>query len=203
MRLATIFGLSLATGAAIVHLTLGRESDVPGTTDTTATSPVEREAPAPSPTTSPTVGAAGTGPPQVAPAAERPRAPADEPTPAEVAAAKAAHLAARERLSRAELRDLLEGALEGRLADRELAPHDYGRLADAVLRLRSAQRVLRNMDESAATAALLDDQRRKLLAALAEMEDITGVPTANLGEVLGSDGEPWSDDGGPPDESGP
>jgi hypothetical protein len=55
------------------------------------------------------------------------------------------------------------------------------------MRLRSALRILRRADESQASAAALDKQREAVLSALTDIEAITGVRPADLGDVLASD----------------
>jgi len=85
------------------------------------------------------------------------------------------------------MRALVERAFKGKLADRELTPHDYDRLTVAVMRLQSASRSLRRGDESRVSPAVLDKQRQAVRAALDEIETITGVPPSQLGDVLASD----------------
>ena len=146
-----------------------------------------------SPTTSETGAAAP--PPQDAPAAQEgapapapiPRAPAER-TDADRAAAKAAQLAANERLSREEVREFLQEALAGKLADRELTPVDYEQLTDAVLKLRAAQRVARGLEENRASAESRTAYREALLDALSEIERITGLPSTDLDDIFPSEG---------------
>jgi hypothetical protein len=94
---------------------------------------------------------------------------------------------ARDPLSRKDVRALVERVFKGKLADRELAPRDYDRLVDAVMRLRSALRVVRRGGESPADGAALDRHREAVRSALTEIEAITGVPPSELGNVLESD----------------
>jgi hypothetical protein len=88
------------------------------------------------------------------------------------------------RLSRREVRTIVERVLRGRLPDRELGTDDYDHLTDAVLRLRGAARALRTAQ--AGSGAALDAQRRALRA-LDDIERITGVPTADLGNVISAE----------------
>jgi hypothetical protein len=110
-----------------------------------------------------------------------------QPSAPDGVAAKARRLAGREPYARDDLRRLLERVFAGKLADRELGSEDYERLVDATLRLRAALRVLRGMDESAATAAVREQQRETVRGIFGEIEAITGLPPAELGTLLTSD----------------
>lgn len=120
-------------------------------------------------------------------ASEAPRAamPAAPPTPARVVlparagsgsdtATRAAHVPpagspTADRLSeRAAIQRALQHAFADRSATRALTPEDYARLADAVLRLRAAGH----------------DDPQSAAAALAEVEMITGLNIADLGDLL-------------------
>ncbi len=118
------------------------------------------------------------------PAAPFATSPRTARTPMSASAVKARRLAAREPYEREDLRRLFERVLAGKLRDRELGSEDYDRLVDAALRLRAALRVLRGTEESAATAAVREEQRQAVGLILGEIEAITGLPPAELGSVL-------------------
>jgi hypothetical protein len=119
--------------------------------------------------------------------AATPQSVAREPNAADGATAQPDVPPARDRLSRKNVRALVERVFKGKLADRELTPRDYDRLVDAVMRLRSALRSLHRDDGSPASAAVLDEQRQAVRSALGDIEVITGVPPSQLGDVLASD----------------
>jgi hypothetical protein len=91
---------------------------------------------------------------------------------------------ARERRERRDTHALVRDVLDGKLDDRELTPDDYDRLTDVVLRVRNAARILRSADASPVGDAARVEQRQVLVAALAEVEAITGVPPSELGNLL-------------------
>jgi len=132
--------------------------------------------------------AAATVPPPKVPAAG-PRAARPEPTPLETAQAKAARLAAKETYSREQLHSLLQTTLAGKLTDRELGSGDYDRIADAILRIRASQRVLRGINESDPGSDVRAVYADTLKAAFAEIQDITGVPPSGWGDVLADQSE--------------
>lgn len=121
----------------------------------------------------------------IAPSAAEPVA--REPNAADVATTQPHVPPERDQLSRNNLRGLVERVFKGKLADRELAPYDYERLVDAVMRLRSALGILRRAEKSQASAAALDEQRQAVLSALANIGEITGVWPSELGNVLAPD----------------
>ena len=117
-----------------------------------------------------------------APALARPRS----AVRAERSAADVATDSAVDALTHDELRRLVERRLEGKLADRELSPRDYDRIVGAVMRLRAAVGELRHL-EPARDGEGAEGLRRIVVAALAEIERITGVPPAELGDLLTDD----------------
>jgi hypothetical protein len=184
VRLSHVFLVTLAAGCALGYWTSDR-SDAPATTATSLSSPAapigerrvrpEREAAEPPASPIQAKGPAVSSKQAIA-------APA-EPTEAELAHEKAERLAAKEPLDRDNIRELLEQAFDGRL-ERELSASDYERLADAFLRVRAAERIIRRVDESAASAELLAAQREVLQNALVEVEHITGMTPSELGEII-------------------
>jgi len=184
VRFTVIVALSLAAAVA-AYLGLGRHREprsaaVPAAPAPRVTSdaqgvapPLARLAPSPAPAIPPSVA----GPQPVA----------RDPNASHVATVPPDLPPARDRLSRKDVRGLVERVFKGKLADRELTPRDYDRLVDAVMRLRSALRIVRRADESRAGGAALDKQRAAARSALTEIEGITGVPPSELGNVLVSD----------------
>ncbi len=190
-RLAAIFGLALAAGVA-GYFWLGRSARVRSETGSGAparpTASVARQATPPytnaqAAALAPSPGLAKS------PSTARAEPVAPHSTAADAAAAHIDRADEGDRLSRKTARGLLERTFKGKLTDRELQDRDYDRLTDAVLRLRSALRILRHGNGTAANTAVLDRQRQIMLSALAEIERITGVPPSSLGEVLTSDDE--------------
>jgi hypothetical protein len=121
-----------------------------------------------------------------------PSRPGAEREPARAAAraeAQAAKLAADELLTRGQVRSTLEKVLAGKLPDRELTLSNYERLTDAVLEIRAANRVLKGIPESATTSELRAARVEALRSAIAEIQDVTGVPPASLGDLLGDTGD--------------
>jgi hypothetical protein len=180
VRFTAIVALSLAAAVA-AYVEFGRHTEprsvaVPAAPAQGAAPPLARVAPSPAPA----------NPPSVA----RPQPVAREPNASHVATVPPDLPPARDRLSRKDVRGLVERVFKGKLADRELAPRDYDRLVDAVMRLRSALRIVRRDDASPAGAAALDKQRAAVRSALTEIEAITGVPPSELGNVLASDDDP-------------
>jgi hypothetical protein len=99
----------------------------------------------------------------------------------------AAGAAAREPLSQGDVQRLLERAWKGSIAGRELTEADRARLSAAVVRLEEAAQTLRATDRSTATEDEIEERRAGLVSALGEIEEITGLPPAELGALLGSD----------------
>lgn len=110
------------------------------------------------------------------------------PRQATPTAVPSAEARAREPLSQRDVRHLLERASKGKLAGRELSAADQARLTDAVVRLEEVARNLRATDRATATADEIEERRESLASALAEIEEITGLPPSELGALLGSDG---------------
>jgi hypothetical protein len=88
----------------------------------------------------------------------------------------------RDRLSRRDVRRMVEHVAETRLAGK-LTPEDYDRLTDAVMRLRAAARRLRTAAEPNAHAG----ERAALATALDDIRSITGVAPSELGGVFVAD----------------
>jgi hypothetical protein len=103
----------------------------------------------------------------------------------------------RERMSRKDLRGFVERMLKGKLADRELTSDDYDRLIDDMMEIRSATRAIRRAEESANGAAATADAREKIVAALADIETVTGVPPSELGTLLAPDDDSAAADAAP------
>ena len=144
----------------------------------------------------------GDAAPVAAPAAERrsswsagsdgdsaPQAERDAMRSAAHIEAEAARLAAAETRTRNQIRSTLEQVLAGKLADREITPSNYDRLADAVLEIRAANRVLKGIPYSEATADLRAQRIASMRAAIAVFHDVTGVAPSSLGDILGDAGE--------------
>jgi hypothetical protein len=174
VRLVTVFGLALLAGVGVVTVYLGGAPRHDADRKTASGVPMAVRA------TEPRVaGAARAVPRQLAPAA-----PARAFTAGDHAAARVDRPPARARRARRDTHAMVRGVLDGKLDDRELTPADYDRLTDVVLRLRTAARILRSADDSAAGDAARVEQRQVLAAALAEVEAITGVPPSELGNLL-------------------
>ena len=103
----------------------------------------------------------------------------------------------RERMSRKDLRGFVERMLKGKLADRELTSDDYDRLVDDMMQLRSATRAIRRAEGSANGAAATANARDTIVAALADIETVTGVPPSELGTLLASDDDSAAADAAP------
>ena len=103
--------------------------------------------------------------------------------------AQAAHLAAAEARTRTEIRSSLEQLLPDKVTDRELTSASYDRLADAVLAIRAANRVLKGIPYSPETAALRAREIASLRAAIADFHAATGLAPSSLGELLGDTAE--------------
>ena len=103
----------------------------------------------------------------------------------------------REQMSRKDLRGFVERTLKGKLADRELTSDDYDRLVDDMMQLRSATRTIRRAEGSANGAAATANARDTIVAALADIETVTGVPPSELGTVLAAGDDTAGDDTAP------
>src|SRR6185369_3440283 len=88
-------------------------------------------------------------------------------------------------LPRAAVRKLVERVLADKIPGRTLQPRDYDRLTDAVIRMRTAMRALR--DAGREDPAVVEAQREALASALAEIERTTGVAAVQLGELVTAD----------------
>ena len=169
--------------AFVVYLTLGRatpqRSAAPARVAPSAAMTVSRRE-----ASAPIAGA----PPESAPAPRRPLGPppAGDASAPDAAASQRSAPAATERMSRKDVRVLLERAFKGKLPDRELTNADYDRLVDDVMRLRSALRAMRHAEQSPNGAAATAE-RETVVAAMADVEAVTGVPPSELGTVLGAD----------------
>jgi hypothetical protein len=200
IRLATVFAVSLAAGATVVFLGLDRRAERPPPPVPAAVGDRPEAALPGTPAGAERVPPASL-PGESLPTAGAPPAP-EEPAGAAGTVARGDVPPARAPLPRAEVRHALERALAGRLADRELTPQDYDRLVDAVIRLRTARRLMRGAGESAADSAARDEQRRALLAALGEIEEIVGVPPSALGDALAAGDEPAAAEDDRPEAAG-
>src|SRR5262245_44707309 len=162
MPLSRIFLLCFAAGIAIGYFAVARPSRVePQDAQPAASSPVAAPASHPHVGTHAPVAATPHKPTAAArserqsltarapnlsrDAASPPKEPADD-----VARAQAQRLASDEPLTREDVRVLLEQVLAGKLP-RDLTAKDYDRLADAVLRVRAAERILQTVEESPET----------------------------------------------------
>jgi len=81
------------------------------------------------------------------------------------------------------MREVVDRAFGGKLGDRELTPHDYARLANAVMRLRAALRGSRRTGDSGTDDAASADAVR---AALDDITAVTGVRPSDLGALVAS-----------------
>ncbi len=192
MRAWVIVAVAAAVAIA-AYVTLGRRPVVRGGATPGAITPPSSGAPAAAPRPT-TVSDAVVAPPPAAVVAT-PAAADTRGADASADVAPPRHERATEgdddRLSRRELRTVVERAFKGKLHGRELTPQEYDRLTDAVLRLRTAvSRMRRAAASPSATTEL--EERDRVAAAMREIESITGVPPSDLGDVLtpGDDGTP-------------
>jgi hypothetical protein len=170
-----MIGMSVAILVALVAF-IG-----PGCRSEEANAPVRRASAA-----TPARNAAAPTPAVAAPRAAA-SAPQVAPPPADAnAPARPAPSPAEDAPSRREVRALIARVLADKLPDRQLTARDYDRLTDAVLRLRAANRAAQSGGEPT-DAATLNTQHQAALAALTDIETITGVPPSELGELLAGD----------------
>ncbi len=197
-RLASLFVISAALGCATYLLFCSIQWR-----------PAERESP---PFVASTTRGRGQPPATPRPTLERPASrtrpapPAPRRSAAERIEDEAAAALADEELTPEEVDALVSEALSLMLPDRVFTPSERARLAAAVLRIRAARRVLRRVRPSAAAAPVLARERQELTSALAEFEEITGLPPSELTEILEPGGglsndeepgeEPSAPDGG-------
>jgi len=87
-------------------------------------------------------------------------------------------------LSQRDARRLVEHVVKDRLG-RDLSAQDYDRMADAVIRLRTASQALRRSDDSKTR----EREATVLRNALAEIQSIAGVPASDLGILDKTDSE--------------
>jgi len=78
----------------------------------------------------------------------------------------------------------VEHVVKDRLG-RDLSAQDYDRMADAVIRLRTASQALRRSDDSKTR----EREATVLRNALAEIQSIAGVPASDLGILDKTDSE--------------
>ncbi|HYC57005.1 MAG TPA: hypothetical protein VEL28_18875 [Candidatus Binatia bacterium] len=102
---------------------------------------------------------------------------------------KARRLAAREKLSREQIRGLLLDIMEEQTAASSFDDGELERITDAVLRVRAAQRVLRRLRPNGAGQQIRSRHSRERVEAMTEIFSSTGMSTSDLGKVTdaGSD----------------
>jgi hypothetical protein len=120
------------------------------------------------------------------PGAPPPAAPPKIPSETRQLRAKADALAADEPLDPEQVRVLLEQVLTGKLP-KELSPRDYDRMAQAFLRARAAERVLKGLDETPETEPIRAEYRDALNETVSEVEGITGLKVAQIKPLIDSE----------------
>ncbi|MEO6029580.1 MAG: hypothetical protein ABIR79_22165 [Candidatus Binatia bacterium] len=161
LRSSVVGGVRMALTGLTICIAAGCRSETP---------------PHPTPTASPqmaTGAVSGWPPPGTTPSAPHQPAAADDPTRAVRDAPPTAPAAP---FSQRDARRLVEHVAKERLG-RDLGAQDYDRLADAVMRLRAAALALRRSPDP----QVREQQGTALRDALAEIQEIAGVPASDLG----------------------
>jgi hypothetical protein len=156
--------VAAAASAAVIALGGCRSSSEPARPSAHATAsptPLERSAPAAS---------------RVPRTRESPIAPLAAPSSAGTGAG----------MSKREARQIVERVMRERVG-RDLSAPDYDRLADAVIRLRTASRALASSDLATADQAA---ERQAMQSALSDIVTITGLQPSELSGAFASDDAP-------------
>jgi hypothetical protein len=88
-----------------------------------------------------------------------------------------------ETIPRAMVRQALEEAFDTHLPDRRLAPEQYERLTDAVLRIRAARRSLTGLPLSQENAEAIHRLREELTDALTDFHEVAGLTLDEFTEL--------------------